>query len=118
MTIHVQPSTRPQRSTQLGSARQRPVKTSVNQETATAHPAWCEQYDAVHGEFSDPPWTRPVESPVYFCGADQLGKLDRECRDHRNRRDQSGLQNQSPSARSMAVQPRHKKCAGPSRQAR
>jgi hypothetical protein len=41
MMIQVQPSARPARSTQLRSGRQRPIRTSVNQETATAQPAWC-----------------------------------------------------------------------------
>ncbi len=38
-TIQIKPRTRPQRSTQLGSERQRPVKASVSQATTTAQPA-------------------------------------------------------------------------------
>ncbi len=111
--IQVQPRTRPQRSIQLRSGRQRPIKSSVSQETTTAHPAWCASRTTPFTtnalirngllKLNRPSsQAEPISSP-----------LDRQDRKRRDCRDQPGLHEQSPQARTRGAEPCHEERPGP-----
>ena len=77
--IQAQPRARPERSTQLGSAFQRPITMSVSHETATAHPAWCRSKTIPFATKSETRLrTYPAQPAVDAGRADQQGRLDRE----------------------------------------